>query len=118
MPADPAWVRWSGGVLIGIAMAAWLAAQKPNKRMPLVVGLALTYLLVALSLLYSTISGESGERNGSFGYASLSMLVCSLQWCGYSLGNKASVFSCEPSPAEVPGTEKRARWFGHHVRNA
>ena len=58
VPADPAWVRWSGGVLIGIALAAWLAAQKPNKQTPLVVGLALAYLLVALSLLYSIISGE------------------------------------------------------------
>jgi hypothetical protein len=57
-PADPAWVRWSGGVLIGIALTAWLAAQKPDKQRPLVVGLALTYLLVALSLLYSMISGE------------------------------------------------------------
>jgi hypothetical protein len=58
VPADPGWVRWSGGVLIGIALAAWLAAQKPDKQPPLVVGLALAYLLVALSLLYSTISGE------------------------------------------------------------
>jgi hypothetical protein len=58
VPADPGWVRWSGGVLIGIALAAWLAAQKPDKQTPLVVGLALAYLLVALSLLYSTISGE------------------------------------------------------------
>ena len=58
VPADPAWVRWSGGVLIGIALTAWLAAQQPDKQRPLVVGLALTYLLVALSLLYSTISGE------------------------------------------------------------
>ena len=57
-PADPAWVHWSGGVLIGIALTAWLAAQKPDKQRPLVVGLALTYLLVALSLLYSMISGE------------------------------------------------------------
>ena len=57
-PADPAWVRWSGGVLIGIALTAWLAAQTPDKQRPLVVGLALAYLLVALSLLYSIISGE------------------------------------------------------------
>ena len=58
VPADPAWLRWSGGVLLGIALAAWIAAQQPDKQRPLVVGLALTYLLVALSLLYSTISGE------------------------------------------------------------
>jgi hypothetical protein len=58
VPVDAGWVRWSGGVLLGIALAAWLAAQKPDKQTPLVVGLALTYVLVAVSLLYSTISGE------------------------------------------------------------
>jgi hypothetical protein len=58
VPPNPGWVRWSGGVLIGIALTAWLAAQQPDKQRPLVVGLALAYLLVALSLLYSTISGE------------------------------------------------------------
>jgi hypothetical protein len=58
VPANPGWVRWSGGVLIGIALIAWLAAHQPDKQRPLVVGLALAYLLVALSLLYSTVSGE------------------------------------------------------------
>ena len=58
VPANPGWVRWSGGVLIGIALAAWLAAHQPDKQRPLVVGLALAYFLVALSLLYSTIFGE------------------------------------------------------------
>ena len=58
VPANPGWVRWSGGVLIGIALVAWLAAHQPDKQRPLVVGLALAYLLVALSLLYSTVSGE------------------------------------------------------------
>src|SRR6185437_9882958 len=62
VPADPGWVRWSGGVLIGIALAAWIAAQQPDKQRPLVVGLALTYLLVALSLLYNTFRRSTGER--------------------------------------------------------
>src|SRR5262245_42116636 len=58
VPVNAGWVRWSGGMLVGIALAAWLAAQKPDRQTPLVVGLALTYLLVGLSLLYSAISGE------------------------------------------------------------
>ena len=58
VPANPGWVRGSGAFLIGIALAAWLAAQEPDKQRTLVVGLGLAYLLVALSLLYSTISGE------------------------------------------------------------
>jgi hypothetical protein len=60
VPANPGWVRGSGAFLVGIALAAWLAAQQPDKQTPIVVGLGLAYLLVAFSLLYSTISGEYG----------------------------------------------------------
>ena len=57
-PGNPGWVRWSGASLIGIALAAWLAATQPDRQRSLVVGLGLAYLLVALSLLYSIVSGE------------------------------------------------------------
>jgi Domain of unknown function (DUF4345) len=58
VPKDAGWLRWSGAFLIGIALAAWLAATQPDRQRALVVGLSLAYLLVALSLLYSTISEE------------------------------------------------------------
>jgi Domain of unknown function (DUF4345) len=58
VPTDAGWLRWTGAFLIGIALAAWLAATQPDRQRALVVGLALSYLLVALSLLYSTIAGE------------------------------------------------------------
>jgi hypothetical protein len=58
VPANRGWVRPSGAFLIGIAVAAWLAASQPDRQRPLVVGLGLAYVFVALSLLYSTISGE------------------------------------------------------------
>jgi hypothetical protein len=54
-----------GAFLIDIVLAAWLAATQPDRQRALVVGLALSYLLVALSLLYSTISAQSS------GYMSL-----------------------------------------------
>jgi len=57
-PKDAGWLPWSGAFLIGIALAAWLAATQPDRQRALVVGLALSYLLVALSLLYSTVAGE------------------------------------------------------------
>jgi hypothetical protein len=57
-PKDAGWIRWSGAFLIGIALAAWLAATQPDRQRALVIGLALSYLLVALSLLYTTVSGE------------------------------------------------------------
>jgi hypothetical protein len=58
VPANPGWVRWAGGFLIGIALAALLAATQPDKQRSLVLGLAAGYTLIALSLLYSTLSGE------------------------------------------------------------
>src|SRR6188474_1788858 len=64
-PKDAGWLRWSGAFLIDIVLAAWLAATQPDRQRALVVGLALSNLLVALSLLYSTISAQSS------GYMSL-----------------------------------------------
>jgi hypothetical protein len=58
VPANPGWVRWAGGVLFGLALAAWLATAQPDRQRPLVVGLVAVYTLVFLSLLYSTLSGE------------------------------------------------------------
>src|SRR5687767_14022105 len=58
VPPNPGWVRWSGGVLVGIAVAAWVAASQPDKQRALTTGLAVVYVLLALALLYSTLSGE------------------------------------------------------------
>jgi hypothetical protein len=46
------------GFLIGIALAALLAATQPDRQRSLVLGLAAGYTLIALSLFYSTVSGE------------------------------------------------------------
>ena len=56
-PKDAGWLRWIGAFLIGIALAAWLAATQPDRQRALVVGLALSYLLVALSLLQHNFRG-------------------------------------------------------------
>ena len=40
VPANPGWVRWAGGLLLGTAIAAWLAASNPESQRPLIVGLA------------------------------------------------------------------------------
>jgi Domain of unknown function (DUF4345) len=52
-PASPGWVRWSGGLLIGVGVAGWFATANPKTQKPLVVGLTVATTLVALSLLYS-----------------------------------------------------------------
>ena len=54
----PAWVRWAGGMLIGVALAEWLASADPAKQRPLVYGIGACYVLTTLALLYSALSGE------------------------------------------------------------
>jgi hypothetical protein len=58
VPANPGWVRWAGGLLVGTAIAAWLAATHPESQRPLVVGLATAFTLITLALLYSTLVGD------------------------------------------------------------
>jgi len=58
VPANPGWVRWAGGLLLGTAIAAWLAASNPESQRPLVVGLATAFTLITLALLYSTLVGD------------------------------------------------------------
>ncbi len=58
VPSNPGWVRWAGGLLLGTAIAAWLAASNPESQRPLVVGLATAFTLITLALLYSTLVGD------------------------------------------------------------
>lgn len=57
VPADPGWVRWSGGLLIGVGVAAWLATEDPETEKSLVVGLTVATVLIVLSLLYTLFLG-------------------------------------------------------------
>jgi hypothetical protein len=56
-PGSAGWVRWSGGLLIGVSVAGYLAAANPQTQRPLVVGLVVATVLIALSLLYSLFVG-------------------------------------------------------------
>jgi ABC-type dipeptide/oligopeptide/nickel transport system permease subunit len=58
VPANPGWVRWAGGFLLGTAVAAWLAASNPESQRPLMVGLAIGFTLVTLALLYGNLAGD------------------------------------------------------------
>jgi hypothetical protein len=62
-PAHPGWVRWSGGLLIGVAVAGWLATADPETQKPLVVGLTVATALIACSLLYTLfVGGYAGAQ--------------------------------------------------------
>jgi len=58
VPANPGWVRWAGGFVLGTAVAAWLAASTPESQRPLMMGLAIAFTLVTLALLYSNLAGD------------------------------------------------------------
>ena len=57
-PANPGWVRWAGGFVLGTAVAAWFAASNPESQHPLMMGLATAFTLVPLALLYSNLAGD------------------------------------------------------------
>jgi hypothetical protein len=58
VPANPGWVRWAGGFVLGTAVAAWLAASAPESQRPLMMGLGTAFTLVTLALLYSNLAGD------------------------------------------------------------
>ena len=60
VPANPGWVRWAGGFVIGIAMGPWLAAEGWVKEHAYIAGLAAAYTLSGLALLHSVVTGEYG----------------------------------------------------------
>jgi hypothetical protein len=57
-PANPGWVRWAGGFVLGIAIGPWLASEGWLKQQPFIASLAIAYTLAGLALLYSVFSGE------------------------------------------------------------
>lgn len=59
--SDPfpfAWVRWSGGLLIGLAFGAGMALRRPSGQAALVTTLALGALLAGVGLLVGWGAGE------------------------------------------------------------
>ena len=58
VPANPGWVRWAGGFVLGTAVAIWLAASTPESQRPLMMGLGTAFTLVTLALLYSNLAGD------------------------------------------------------------
>jgi hypothetical protein len=62
-PGSAGWVRWSGGLLIGVSVMGFLAATKVETQRPFVVGLLVACVLIALSLLYSLfVGGYAGAQ--------------------------------------------------------
>ena len=55
---DAGWLRWSGGVIIALAIGGQMVYNKPEKQNIFVTIMALAHLLSGLGLLYSWIMQE------------------------------------------------------------
>ena len=55
---EAGWLRWSGGVIIALAIGTLLVYDKPEKQKIFVTSIALAHLLSGLGLLYSWIMQE------------------------------------------------------------
>jgi hypothetical protein len=72
VPANPGWLRWAGGFVLGTAVAAALAASNPENQKALVVGFGTSFTLVALALVYSMVVGE---YHGALWFTWLSVVI-------------------------------------------
>jgi len=57
-PVDFGWLRWSGGVMIGLGIGCLMVSSKPEKQGIFVTSMALVALLAGLGDLYSWIMQE------------------------------------------------------------
>ena len=55
---DYGWLRWPGGVLIGLGIGAVMVARKLENQGVFVIAIALAILLGGLGMLYSLIMNE------------------------------------------------------------
>lgn len=54
------WVRWSGGVLLGIAIGTWLVIKRPQGRGIFVLASGLAGVLAGVGLVWGAVAGEYG----------------------------------------------------------
>jgi hypothetical protein len=82
-PVEFAWLRWPGGVLIGLGVSALLVFRKPEKQGIFVFMSALSTLLAGLGVLCSWIMKEYSGPTISIAVPTILLLVTScLLWWG------------------------------------
>jgi len=54
-PFEPNWIRWPGGVLLGLGIAAIMAFPNPAKQDIFIIAIGLGTLFTGLTLLYELI---------------------------------------------------------------
>jgi hypothetical protein len=65
------WLRWAGGVLVAVAIGAWLAQRKPERERTYITFGAAASLLAGVGLLGSELAGEYHGAGWFFGLTML-----------------------------------------------
>ena len=80
-PVDLGWLRWPGGILIGLGIGALLVARDPTKQGVFVTTISLGTLITGLGLLYSWIVHEYSAATWFIALPTVIVLVVSaLLW--------------------------------------
>jgi len=83
-PIENVWLRWAGGVLIALAVGAWMMLRSPANQGVLFKTLNLGFLLAGLALAYSWAAGEYSGRTISVAFpAILNLVVAVLLFLGW-----------------------------------
>ena len=80
---DAGWLRWSGGVIIALAIGALMVHSKPEKQNIFVTIMALAHLLSGLGLLYSWMMKEYSGTTWFIAIPTcLTLILSALLWWG------------------------------------
>ena len=82
-PVEFSWLRWSGGVIIGLGIGCLMVSSKPEKQGIFVTSMALATLFAGLGMLYSWIMQEYSGATWFIALPTCLLLVLSgLFWWG------------------------------------
>ena len=83
-PIDPSWLRWPGGVLIALGIAAIMALRNPAKQDIFVIAITLGTLFTGLILMYTLLFELESESNTWFTAmpAIINLVLSILLWIG------------------------------------
>jgi uncharacterized protein YjeT (DUF2065 family) len=79
-PIPPAWIRWSGGILISLGIGAIMVFRNPGKQGIFVKMAALGTLIVGLTNLYEIFFESVGDVWFSLPNAIVNFILSALLW--------------------------------------
>ena len=82
-PVEFSWLRWSGGLIIGLGIGCLMVSSKPEKQGIFVTSIALATLFAGLGMLYAWIMQEYSGATWFIALPTCLLLVLSgLFWWG------------------------------------